>query len=134
MKKFSGIDLHSNNSVIVISDETDSVLYQRRAYRGPVHTCALSCSSGLKLAAEQFALPDDGKQCTDFELRVIRRGNGGGASIGPALHYDMATAPTDLNKPVFTSDTADFTPRQDAQFTHAPLRRWSPVSGRVGGF
>ncbi|MDE2089804.1 MAG: IS110 family transposase [Gammaproteobacteria bacterium] len=30
MKKFSGIDLHSNNSVIVISDEADSVLYQRR--------------------------------------------------------------------------------------------------------
>jgi len=28
--KFSGIDLHSNNSVIVVSDEQDRVVYQRR--------------------------------------------------------------------------------------------------------
>lgn len=28
--KYSGIDLHSNNSVVVISDEADRVLYQRR--------------------------------------------------------------------------------------------------------
>ncbi len=30
MKKYSGIDLHSNNSVIVVTDETDKVRYQRR--------------------------------------------------------------------------------------------------------
>ncbi|MGF6813067.1 transposase [Paraburkholderia sp. Clong3] len=30
MNKFSGIDLHSNNSVVVVSDETDRVVYQRR--------------------------------------------------------------------------------------------------------
>lgn len=30
MKKYSGIDLHSNNSVIVITDEEDRVLYQKR--------------------------------------------------------------------------------------------------------
>lgn len=30
MNKFSGIDLHSNNSVVVISDEEDRILYQRR--------------------------------------------------------------------------------------------------------
>jgi transposase len=30
MKKFSGIDLHSNNSVVVISDEEDHIVYQRR--------------------------------------------------------------------------------------------------------
>jgi transposase len=30
MKKFSGIDLHSNNSLIVVSDEADRILYQRR--------------------------------------------------------------------------------------------------------
>lgn len=30
MKKFSGIDLHSNNSVVVVSDETDRIVYQRR--------------------------------------------------------------------------------------------------------
>ncbi|MGF6472730.1 hypothetical protein QFZ89_007981 [Paraburkholderia youngii] len=29
MDKFSGIDPHSNNSVVVVSDETDRVLYQR---------------------------------------------------------------------------------------------------------
>jgi hypothetical protein len=30
MDKFGGIDLHSNNSVVVISDEADRVVYQRR--------------------------------------------------------------------------------------------------------
>jgi transposase len=30
MKKYSGIDLHSNNSVVVISDEEDRIVYQRR--------------------------------------------------------------------------------------------------------
>jgi transposase len=30
MTCYSGIDLHSNNSVVVVSDETDRVLYQRR--------------------------------------------------------------------------------------------------------
>jgi hypothetical protein len=28
--KFSGIDLHSNNSVVVISDEEDRIVYQKR--------------------------------------------------------------------------------------------------------
>jgi transposase len=30
MKKFSGIDLHSNNSVVVVSDESDRIVYQKR--------------------------------------------------------------------------------------------------------
>jgi transposase len=30
MKVYSGIDLHSNNSVVVVSDEADRVVYQRR--------------------------------------------------------------------------------------------------------
>jgi len=30
MQKFSGIDLHSNNSMVVVSDEEDRVVYQRR--------------------------------------------------------------------------------------------------------
>ncbi|MEA3098814.1 IS110 family transposase [Caballeronia mineralivorans] len=30
MDKFCGIDLHSNNSVVVISDEADRIVYQRR--------------------------------------------------------------------------------------------------------
>jgi len=30
MNKFSGIDLHSNNSVVVVSDEADRIVYQRR--------------------------------------------------------------------------------------------------------
>ncbi|CAB3776258.1 hypothetical protein LMG28614_00178 [Paraburkholderia ultramafica] len=29
MDKFSGIDLHSNNSVVVVSDEADRIVYQR---------------------------------------------------------------------------------------------------------
>ena len=28
MSKFSGIDLHSNNSVVVVSEETDQVVYE----------------------------------------------------------------------------------------------------------
>src|SRR3984957_6094255 len=36
MNKFSGIDLHSNNSVVVVSDEADRVLYQRRLPNDPV--------------------------------------------------------------------------------------------------
>jgi hypothetical protein len=28
--KFSGIDLHSNNSVVVVSDEEDRIVYQKR--------------------------------------------------------------------------------------------------------
>jgi len=30
MKKFSGIDLHSNNCVVVVSDESDQMLYRQR--------------------------------------------------------------------------------------------------------
>ncbi|WP_256375520.1 hypothetical protein [Cupriavidus sp. GA3-3] len=30
MNKFSEIDLHSNNSVVVVSDEADRVIYQRQ--------------------------------------------------------------------------------------------------------
>lgn len=30
MKKYSGIDLHSNNSVVLVSDEADRVVYRRR--------------------------------------------------------------------------------------------------------
>ena len=36
MKKFSGIDLHSNNSVVVVSDEADRIVYQRRLPNDPV--------------------------------------------------------------------------------------------------
>ncbi len=30
MKRYAGIDLHANNSVVVVSDEEDHVLYQKR--------------------------------------------------------------------------------------------------------
>jgi transposase len=30
MKKFIGIDLHSNNSVVLVSDEEDRVIFQKR--------------------------------------------------------------------------------------------------------
>jgi hypothetical protein len=35
MDKFSGIDLHSNNSVVVVSDDADRVVYQRRLPNDP---------------------------------------------------------------------------------------------------
>ena len=40
MSKFSGIDLHSNNSVVVVSDETDQVVYERRLSRRSTQLCA----------------------------------------------------------------------------------------------
>ncbi|HKT98910.1 MAG TPA: hypothetical protein VJS30_20660 [Paraburkholderia sp.] len=36
MNKFSGIDLHSNNSVVVVSDDSDRVVYRRRLPNDPV--------------------------------------------------------------------------------------------------
>lgn len=36
MNKFSGIDLHSNNSVVVVSDEDDRIEYQRRLPNDPL--------------------------------------------------------------------------------------------------
>ncbi|CAB3775682.1 hypothetical protein LMG28614_00058 [Paraburkholderia ultramafica] len=36
MDKFGGIDLHSNHSVVVVSDEVDRVLYQRRLPNDPI--------------------------------------------------------------------------------------------------
>jgi transposase len=30
MKKYIGIDLHSNNSVVVVTDEADRIIYQKR--------------------------------------------------------------------------------------------------------
>ncbi|NPT61723.1 hypothetical protein GNZ13_46175 [Paraburkholderia sp. 5N] len=36
MNKFSGIDLHSNNSVVVVSDDADRILYQRRLPNDPI--------------------------------------------------------------------------------------------------
>jgi len=36
MNKFSGIDLHSNNSVVVVSDEADRIIYERRLPNDPL--------------------------------------------------------------------------------------------------
>lgn len=36
MDKYCGIDLHSNNSVVVVTDEADRVLYQRRLPNDPI--------------------------------------------------------------------------------------------------
>jgi hypothetical protein len=37
---FCGIDLHSNNSFVVISDDTDKVLYSRRLPNNLPEICA----------------------------------------------------------------------------------------------
>ena len=39
--KYSGIDLHSNNSVVVVSDEADRVLVRRRVPNDAVAILAL---------------------------------------------------------------------------------------------
>jgi transposase len=36
MNKFGGIDLNTNNSVIVVSDDADWIVYQRRLSNDPV--------------------------------------------------------------------------------------------------
>ena len=40
MKKFLGIDLHANTGVIVVSDETGQVLYQRQRLNESVQILA----------------------------------------------------------------------------------------------
>jgi transposase len=39
--KYSGIDLHSNNSVVVVSDEVDRVLVRRRLADDPAKMLGL---------------------------------------------------------------------------------------------
>jgi transposase len=40
MNKFSAIDLHPKNSVVVVSDEADQIVYQRRLPNDPVQVRA----------------------------------------------------------------------------------------------
>lgn len=45
--KYSGIDLHSNNSVVVVSDETDRVMVEKRLPNAGIHrTSAAGARSG----------------------------------------------------------------------------------------
>jgi hypothetical protein len=55
MNKFSGIDLHSNNSVVVVSDEADRIVYQRRLSNDPVQSRA-----ALARPASTHAAPPPG--------------------------------------------------------------------------
>ncbi|SAK45243.1 hypothetical protein AWB75_00758 [Caballeronia catudaia] len=49
MNKFSGIDLHSNNSVVVVSDDADRVVYQRRLPNDPVQIRAAQITRHVKV-------------------------------------------------------------------------------------
>ncbi len=55
MNKFSGIDLHSNNSVVVVSDDADRSLYQRRLPNDPVQIRAVPILSRYSPTKQQAA-------------------------------------------------------------------------------
>jgi hypothetical protein len=62
MNKFSGIDLHSNNSVVVVSDDADRVVYQRRLPNDPVQIRAALAPHredlvGVVIEATYYARP-----------------------------------------------------------------------------
>lgn len=46
MNKFSDIDLHSNNSVVLVSDDSDRFLSQRRLPNDPIQIRAARASHG----------------------------------------------------------------------------------------
>ena len=59
MNKFSGIDLHSNNSVVVVSDEADRVVYQRRLPNDPLQIrAALALRYHQASPVNSFATPE----------------------------------------------------------------------------
>ncbi len=69
-------------------------------------------------------MADDREQRPDSEFRVVRDGNGDGPGFGSTLHDNVAAAPSYFEESVLIEDATDFTSRQDAKLTHAPLRRW----------
>lgn len=45
---FCGIDLHSNNCVVVVSDEADKVLYSRCSFAGRIDPLSLTLLPGSR--------------------------------------------------------------------------------------
>lgn len=76
----------------------------------------------LEGRASDPALTNDRLERSDSKFRVIGNGNGHGAEIRSALHYDVASALADDLKPVLFENAADVSSGQDAKFTHGPLR------------
>lgn len=67
-------------------------------------------------------MANDRLERSDSKFRVIMNGNGHGAAIHSALHYDMASALAYDLKAVLFEDAAGVSSGQDAKFTHGPLR------------
>ena len=53
---------------------------------------------------------------------MIRDGHRDGAGVGSPLQDDMTAALADDVKPMLFEDTADISPGEDAELTHAPLQ------------
>jgi transposase len=53
MNKFSGIDPHSNNSVVVVSDEADRILYQQLLPTGRLRRRNAFSSTGSSLMVQR---------------------------------------------------------------------------------
>ena len=78
--------------------------------------------SGFEFCAGDAALPDDRKECTDGELRVVRNRDYDRPCVGSTLHYHMTAASPDLVEAVFFKNLAGVSAGKNSQFTHAPLR------------
>ena len=78
--------------------------------------------SGFEFCAGDAALPDDRKECTDGELRVVRNRDCDRPCVGSTLHYHMTAASPDLVEAVFFKNLAGVSAGKNSQFTHALLR------------
>ena len=67
-------------------------------------------------------MPNDRLECADADFSMIRDGHRDGAGVGSPLQDDMTAALADDVKPMLFEDTADISPGEDAELTHAPLQ------------
>jgi hypothetical protein len=67
-------------------------------------------------------LSNDGLQRSNFQFGMIRDWNGYGAEFSLPLHDNVTSALADNLKPMLFEDSTSLSSRQDAEFTHGPLR------------
>jgi hypothetical protein len=79
-------------------------------------------TSGLKGAARDAALTDDGLKRADSDFRVIRNWHRDCFSAGSTLHDDVTAALPDDLETVLFEDATDFSAGENSKPTHAPLQ------------
>ena len=94
--RFCGIDLHSNNSVVVVTDETDKVLPSRRCANDLQKIPALLAPSRDELRALLSNQP-----ITGIRRRQRRYGSGRGLMPGRLLRSSRTRLPKRWPRPLF---------------------------------